>query len=77
MSRHQVIRSIETDDGWRCVDIFVRGDGSFGFEEYRKDAEDPRGWFAVGGYGGARFASAGAALADAVRCVAWLGEIRR
>ena len=32
---NRVLRSIETDDGGRCVDLFARPDGSFGFEEYR------------------------------------------
>jgi hypothetical protein len=48
--RRLVIASIETVDGDRCVDIFRRSDGSFGFETYRRDAEDGRGWFPIGGF---------------------------
>ena len=33
---NRVLRSIETDDGGRCVDLFARPDGTFGFEEYRR-----------------------------------------
>jgi hypothetical protein len=40
---NRVLRSIETDDAARCVDLFVRPDGTFGFEEYRRDIEDGRG----------------------------------
>jgi len=32
--------------GWaidRCVDVFARPDGTFGFEEFRRDPED-MGW---------------------------------
>ena len=47
---NKVSRSIETGDGGRCVDIFVRPDGSWGFEEYRRDVEDARGWFPIGGH---------------------------
>ena len=37
--RPVVTRSISSDEGLRCVDIFRRKDNSFGFEEYRKDPE--------------------------------------
>ncbi len=46
--KNRVLRSIETQEGERCVDFFIRPDGSFGFEEYRRDAEDRRGWFPIG-----------------------------
>ena len=45
-----VLSSIETPDGGRCVDLFRTPDGSFGFEEYRRDAEDS----AVEGLSGGR-----------------------
>lgn len=67
-----VLRSIETADGARCVDIFRRPDGSFGFETYRRDAEDSAGWFAIGHHAGTRYASAEAALAAARAAVPWL-----
>ena len=43
-----VLDSIETADGDRCVDIFRRDDNTFGFEAYRRDLEDPGGWFPIG-----------------------------
>ena len=49
---NRVLRSIETVDGGRCVDVFVRGNGTYGFEEYRRDAEDARGWFPIGFHSG-------------------------
>lgn len=72
---NKVRRSIETIDGGRCVDIFVRPDGSFGFEEFRRDAEDARGWFPIGVYGARTFTSEDAALADAVASVSWLADV--
>ena len=45
-----VLDSVETSDRGRCVDIFRRGDGTFGFEVYRRDAEDLSGWFLIGGF---------------------------
>jgi hypothetical protein len=38
----KVLVSLENSAGDRCVDIFARDDGTFGFEEYRKDPEDER-----------------------------------
>jgi hypothetical protein len=69
---NRVLRSIETDDGGRCVDLFVRPDGSFGFEEYRRDSEDRRGWFPIGGYAAVTFITEAATLAQALICVLWL-----
>ena len=57
-----------------CVDIFQRPDGTFGFEEYRRDAEDQRGWFAVGFFGSQVFASEGEAMSEARARVPWLDE---
>ena len=70
--RALVIRSIETPAGERCVDLFRREDESFGFEEYRRDGEDPAGWRPVGGYGEARFGDQEAALRAARAAVPWL-----
>ena len=72
--KNRVLDSFNAHGESRCVDIFLRPDGSFGFEEYRRDAEDARGWFAVGGFAGRVFASREDALAQARRTVAWLDD---
>ncbi len=74
MAKPLVLRSIETEDGMRCVDIFRRDDGSFGFDEYRRDPEDSRGWQTAGGYGGKRYTTQDQALDGAIACVPWLRE---
>jgi hypothetical protein len=35
-----VLKSIISPDSKYCVDVFIRSDGTFGFEEYRRDVED-------------------------------------
>jgi hypothetical protein len=35
-----VLASWQSSDRFRCVDIFRRPDGSYGFEEFRRDPED-------------------------------------
>lgn len=57
------------------MDLFVRSDGTFGFEEYRRDIEDGRGWFAIGFHASAGFATAEEALGDALAKVEWLPSV--
>ena len=68
----KVLSSLENSVGDRCVDIFVRDDGTFGFEEYRRDPEDLSGWFSLQRYSNQVFATAGDALAEAKSRVAWI-----
>ncbi|MEQ8356152.1 MAG: hypothetical protein RH942_11490 [Kiloniellaceae bacterium] len=70
--KNTVLKSINDQDERRCVDIFRRPDGSFGFEEFRRDVEDRRGWFPTGCFGGRTFGSETAALREARSKVAWL-----
>ncbi|MDH3741640.1 MAG: hypothetical protein OER56_08585 [Hyphomicrobiales bacterium] len=72
MAKNRVLKSINSDGADRCVDVFVRADGTYGFEEYRRDAEDGRGWFPVGFYDGLVFDSEKAVLAEARLRVCWL-----
>ena len=67
-----VFSSIENAEHDRCVDLFSRPDGSFGFEEFRRDVEDGGAWTPVAYYSGAAYASKEAALGAAVKAVAWL-----
>jgi hypothetical protein len=67
-----VFDSIESGEHDRCIDLFGRPDGSFGFEEFRRDVEDAGVWTPVAYYSGAAYASKEAALQAAVRSVAWL-----
>jgi hypothetical protein len=67
-----VFDSVENGDHDRCVDLFSRPDGSFGFEEFRRDVEDAGAWTPVAYYSGAAYASKEAALRAAVKSVAWL-----
>ncbi len=70
--RHNVVRSINAEGDTICVDVFRRPDGTFGFEEYRRDPEDGRGWFPIGHYAAAVFETEEAALAAAIDAVGWL-----
>src|SRR2546428_12349041 len=40
----KVLVSVENQYGDYCVDVFARADGTFGFEEYRRDPEDGAMW---------------------------------
>jgi hypothetical protein len=66
-----VVESIENGEHDRCVDVFVRQDGSFGFEEFRRDPEDAGAWTPVSYFSGLRYGSKGEAVAEAERRVGW------
>ena len=70
--KNVVIQSINLEGECRCVDIFRRPDRTFGFEEYRRDPEDNRGWYPIGGYSNRSFANAKEASEDAARRIRWL-----
>jgi len=72
-----VFDSIENDEHNRCVDLFQRPDGSFGFEEFRRDVEDAGAWTPVAYHSGAAYPSKDGALGAARIAVTWLAEMQR
>jgi len=70
-----VFVSVENFEHDRCVDFFLRPDGSYGFEEFRRDIEDGGQWTPVQYYSGVAYASSTGALDSAERCVPWLVDI--
>lgn len=71
---NKVIRSINLDGETICVDVFLRADGTYGFDEFRRDPEDGRGWYSIGHHGTAAFASLDQAIAEAKSKVSWLTD---
>ena len=70
-----VFVSVENSEHDRCVDIFSRGDGSYGVEEFRRDIEDSGQWTPVQYYSGISYVSPADALDSAERCVPWLVHV--
>ena len=69
---NKVLASLENPYGDYCVDVFARVDGTFGFEEYRRDPEDGGSWYSLSRYSRLVFNSEEDALAQAKACIAWL-----
>jgi len=69
-----VFDSIENREADRCVDLFQRPDGTYGFEEFRRDVEDAGAWTPVQYYSGKIYTSRDDALAAATSAVIWLTE---
>lgn len=69
---NKVIRSINLDGETICVDIFLRPEGTYGFDEFRRDPEDSGGWYSIGHHGTASFETFDAALTAAKQKVTWL-----
>ncbi|TQV82224.1 hypothetical protein FKG95_08375 [Denitrobaculum tricleocarpae] len=72
---NRVVRSINMDGEQRCVDIFRRPDGTYGFDEFRRDPEDNRGWYSTGQTSLKAFQSAESALQQAQESVSWLAAV--
>jgi len=70
-----VLVSYQTPEANRCVDIFSRDDGTFGFEEFRRDPEDMGAWTPVGYLSGHEYSTEGNALDAARTAVWWLDPI--
>lgn len=71
---NKVMRSVNSEDGTHCVDLFMRPDGSFGYEEFRRDIEDNRGWFPIGHFSEKFFVTSEDAWATALATITWLRE---
>jgi hypothetical protein len=52
-----VLASHQTPESNRCVDIFSRPDGTFGFEEFRRDPEDMGAWTPISYVSGRQYAA--------------------
>jgi hypothetical protein len=68
----KVLQSLHNLTQERCIDVFVRDDGSFGYDEYRRDYEDGGGWFSLHYYSHLVFASQADARNHAEESVAWV-----
>jgi hypothetical protein len=71
----KVLASPSTPAVDRCVDIFSRPDGTFGFEEFRRDPEDMGAWIPVAYYSEREFSTEAEALAAARVAVTWLAGL--
>jgi hypothetical protein len=69
-----VFESVENDEHNRCVDLFQRPDGTWGFEEFRRDAEDAGAWTPAAYYSPAVFPTKDAAWSTAIGTVRWLAS---
>lgn len=70
--KNKVMQSLNAPDGTTCVDVFLRPDGTFGFDHFRRDPEDPRGWYSIGHHAHLVFMTEHVARYEAERLVPWL-----
>ena len=70
-----VLASHQTLEADRCVDVFSRPDGTFGFEEFRRDPEDMGAWTPVSYYSSRGYPTVDAARAAARQAVPWLSRV--
>lgn len=70
----KVLASFESTDRSHCVDVFVREDGSYGFEEFRGESDGGARWQSLVKYAALVFPSGEAALSMAQERVQWLSK---
>jgi hypothetical protein len=70
-----VVASPSTPAQDRCVDVFRRPDGTFGFEEFRRDPEDMGRWTPIAYYSGRAFGTEADAIAAARAAVPWISAV--
>jgi hypothetical protein len=73
--KNVVICSYNLDGEMQCADIFRRPDGTYGFEEYRRDPEDGLGWFPIGDYSSRSFGRETDAVVNAKAGISWLAAV--
>jgi len=71
----RVLASPSTPAVDRCVDIFVRPSGTFGFEEFRRDPEDMGIWTPIACYSAREFNFQQDAVDAARKAVPWLADV--
>ncbi len=69
-----VLAIIESRGNSLCLDIFRHPDGTFGFQEYRRDPEDLGAWTPLDRTAEGAYPTRAAALQAARRHVPWLAE---
>jgi hypothetical protein len=70
-----VLASYQTPEADRCVDVFSRPDGTFGFEEFRRDPEDLGVWTPTSYYARQGYPTIDAARVAAQQAAPWLAHI--
>jgi hypothetical protein len=71
----KVLASPSTPAVDRCVDLFARPDGTFGFEEFRRDPEDMGVWTPVAYFSQREYTTEAEARAAACDAVPWLAAV--
>jgi hypothetical protein len=70
-----VLASYQPFEADRCVDIFKRPDGTFGFEEFRRDPEDMGAWTPVRYFSGREYPTEAETIGAACEAVPWLAPL--
>jgi hypothetical protein len=70
----RIVAAYETAEHNRGVDVFARPDGTYGFEEFRRDPEDMGVWYDVAYFSEQRFDTQQAAEQAARAAIRWLAD---
>ena len=71
-----VVTSVQTPSGDRCVDVFVRPSGTYGFEEFRRDPEEMGVWTPLHYFCDREFPELEETIDAARQSVPWFTSVR-
>jgi len=69
----EIVRTIESSDGKRKLEIFRRADGTYGFEDM-KYGDEEASWFPAGRYSVGIFGTEEDALREAKGRIRWMAS---
>jgi len=72
---YRVTRSFDNPEKNRCVDIIEALDGTFQFQEWRREPEDISGWFLMRDGSPNVFCSESQAILEAKLAITWFQEL--
>jgi len=72
---YRVTKSVDNQELNRCIDIIELQDGSYRFQEWRREPEDISGWFLMLDSYPNIFMSEAEAITAAKRAVTWYGNL--
>jgi hypothetical protein len=71
---YRVINSFENQQRNKCVDIIQVEDGTFRFQEWRRDCEDLHGWFLLQDSLPIAYNTEEKAVSSATKTIIWLRD---
>jgi hypothetical protein len=71
----RTIKSLEDDEGLRCIDVIECDDGTYTFKVFRKDREDMGHWLLVTDFSSVTWGSLDETISAAASRIPWFSNV--